>query len=134
VGVGREKSNATEPVVLEQAIKDRIKSLGLTAYAVGKKASISPTVIQRFVNGDRGLTLKTADKLVKAMDMVLLAKSSPTEGNYSSAPTNSRASEEFARPPEDVAGDSGEPLATQVECTPSRRNSVEVQDEKRQLA
>jgi transcriptional regulator with XRE-family HTH domain len=60
--------------MLEQAIKDRMKSLGLTAYAAGKMSGMSPTMIQRFLNGQRGLTLKTADKLAKALDLVLMTR------------------------------------------------------------
>jgi transcriptional regulator with XRE-family HTH domain len=66
------------PVMLEQAIKDRMKSLGLTAYAAGKMSVMSPTMIQRFLNGQRGLTLKTADKLAKALDLVLMIKPGST--------------------------------------------------------
>ena len=55
--MGRKKTKQTGPFMLEEAIKDRMKSLGLTAYAAGKLSGMSPTTIQRFLNGQRGLTL-----------------------------------------------------------------------------
>jgi plasmid maintenance system antidote protein VapI len=36
------------------------------------------TKIQRFLSGKRGLTLKTADKLAKALDMVLMTRPGST--------------------------------------------------------
>jgi transcriptional regulator with XRE-family HTH domain len=76
--MGRKQTKPAEPVMLEQAIKDRIKSLGLTAYAAGKMSGMSPTMIQRFLSGKRGLTLKTADKLAKALDMILITRPGST--------------------------------------------------------
>jgi transcriptional regulator with XRE-family HTH domain len=76
--MGRKKTTQTGPIMLEQAIKDRIRSLGLTAYATGKMSGMSPTMIQRFLSGKRGLTLKTADKLATALDMVLVTRPEST--------------------------------------------------------
>jgi transcriptional regulator with XRE-family HTH domain len=76
--MGRKQSEQAPVGMLEQTIKDRMKSLNLTAYAVGKMSGISPTVIQRFLNGERGLTLATADKLCQVMDLGLFVKPGST--------------------------------------------------------
>jgi plasmid maintenance system antidote protein VapI len=72
--MGRKRVGPAPVVGLEQAIKDRMMSLHLTAYAAGKMSGVSPTVIQRFLNGERGLTLATADKLCQALDLTLSVK------------------------------------------------------------
>jgi transcriptional regulator with XRE-family HTH domain len=55
-------------------IADRVRALGLTAYAVGKRAGVSPVVVQRFLKGERDLQLKTVEKLCQALDLVLIVK------------------------------------------------------------
>jgi transcriptional regulator with XRE-family HTH domain len=72
--MGRKQSDQAPVGMMEQTIKDRMKALSLTAYAAGKMSGISPTVIQRFLNGERGLTLATADKLCQALDLTLSVK------------------------------------------------------------
>ena len=42
-----------------------------TAYAAGKASRVSATVIQRFLNGERDLQLKTVDKLCAALGLEL---------------------------------------------------------------
>jgi plasmid maintenance system antidote protein VapI len=56
---------------LSEALKSRIKGRGLTAYAVAKMAEVRPHVVQRFLNGERGLTLATADKLALVLGLEL---------------------------------------------------------------
>jgi hypothetical protein len=41
------------------------------AYALGKKANVSQGVISRFLGGERGLTLATAERLVMALNLHL---------------------------------------------------------------
>jgi transcriptional regulator with XRE-family HTH domain len=55
-------------------IADRVQSLGLTAYAVGKRSGVSPTVVRRFLIGERDLKLETVEKVCKALDLVLTVK------------------------------------------------------------
>jgi transcriptional regulator with XRE-family HTH domain len=76
--MGRKQPDQAPVGMMEQTIKDRMKALSLTAYAAGKMSGVSPTVIQRFLNGERGLTLATADKLCQALDLTLSVKSDST--------------------------------------------------------
>ena len=72
IGKKREPDN---PVgVLEEAIRNRIRSLDLTPYRVGKMTKVDASVIQRFMAGEHGLTLATADKLCEALDLTLSVK------------------------------------------------------------
>jgi plasmid maintenance system antidote protein VapI len=64
--------------MLEGAIRDRIQGLNLTPYRVGKMTGVDASVIQRFMAGERSLTLGTAEKLAKALDLVLVTKPSST--------------------------------------------------------
>lgn len=59
---------------LSEALKSRIKGRGLTAYAVAKMAEVRPHVVQRFLNGERGLTLATADKLALVLGLELIPR------------------------------------------------------------
>ena len=56
---------------LSEALKSGIRDRGLTAYAVAKMAEVRPHVVQRFLNGERGLTLATADKLAGVLGLEL---------------------------------------------------------------
>ena len=62
------------PTSLSEALKSRIKGRGLTAYAVAKMAEVRPHVVQRFLNGERGLTLATADKLALVLGLELIPR------------------------------------------------------------
>ena len=63
---------------MSDIIAERIKALGLTAYRVAKMSGISAVMVQRFLNGERGLTLVTADKLCKALHLELTVKPGST--------------------------------------------------------
>jgi sRNA-binding carbon storage regulator CsrA len=56
---------------LSDVIRETISSQNLTAYALGKMSGVSPVVIQRFLTGERGLTLTTAEKLAETLDLHL---------------------------------------------------------------
>jgi plasmid maintenance system antidote protein VapI len=64
--------------MLEGAIRDRIRGLNLTPYRVGKMTGVDASVIQRFMADERSLTLDTAEKLAKALDLVLMIKPGST--------------------------------------------------------
>jgi plasmid maintenance system antidote protein VapI len=64
--------------MLEEAIRNRIRALNLTPYRVGKMTGVDASVIQRFLNGERGLTLATSDKLCQALDLTLSVKPDST--------------------------------------------------------
>lgn len=62
---------------LDEALKDAIRTSGLTHYALGKKAGVAPSVIDRFMAdpraGERGgdLRVSTAAKLADALGLEL---------------------------------------------------------------
>jgi hypothetical protein len=56
---------------LSDAIIEAICKQNLSAYALGKMADVSPVVISRFMAGERGLTLATADKITRALNLRL---------------------------------------------------------------
>lgn len=57
---------------LAEAIREAIRSSGQTVYAVAKAAGVSQPVLHRFVAGERGLTLDTADKLCRYLGLRLV--------------------------------------------------------------
>ena len=56
--------------VLRRAIRDS----GLTHYRIGKDAGVSPTILDRFMAGTRGLNLETASKIGMAIGLELAPK------------------------------------------------------------
>jgi transcriptional regulator with XRE-family HTH domain len=57
---------------LSAQLRDVIESRGLTSYALGRAAGVAPAVISRFVSGDRGLTMATADRVAEALGLRLV--------------------------------------------------------------
>jgi hypothetical protein len=55
-------------------VADRVRSLGLTGYAVGKRAGVSPVVVGRFLKGEQDLRLETVSKLCAVLGLVLVLK------------------------------------------------------------
>jgi len=76
--MGKKRAKRPASETLAGSIKARIKALGLTAYALGKSSGVSAVVIQRFLNGERGITLETAEKLCGALDLVLVPRGNVT--------------------------------------------------------
>ncbi len=73
-----------ERTPLDEALKSRIRDKGLTAYALAKLAEVRPHVVQRFLNGERGLTLATADKLAGVLGLELTPRGAE---NHKTGPT-----------------------------------------------
>jgi plasmid maintenance system antidote protein VapI len=67
---------STGPV--SDVIRQVIRSRGLTAYATAKLSGVSIDPVQHFLNGTRGLTLATVDKLCKGLGLVLVEAGSPS--------------------------------------------------------
>lgn len=67
----------TKPQTIDDALKAAIRKSGLTHYALGKAASVDPSVIDRFMvepgAGERGgdLRLSTAARLASALGLEL---------------------------------------------------------------
>jgi hypothetical protein len=55
-------------------ISDRIRGLKLTPYRVGKMSGVDASIIQRFLAGERSPSLETADKICRALDLVLVPR------------------------------------------------------------
>jgi DNA-binding phage protein len=64
------KKRAPEPIA--SVIKATMKARGLTAYALGKASGVSVTIISRWLNGERSPSLGTIEKLVTALNLVLV--------------------------------------------------------------
>lgn len=56
-------------------LKRRIEKDGRTHYALGQAAEVTPDVLDRFMRDERGITLATAAKLCKVLDLELKARS-----------------------------------------------------------
>lgn len=61
-------------------IREAVVESGLTCYGLGRAADVAPAVIQRFLAGERGLNLSTAEKLARILDLRLLKVEKPRIG------------------------------------------------------
>lgn len=59
---------------LEEQIRKAIQDSGMTVYRIAKDAEVSQPALCRFVNGHRGITLKTASKLVNVLGLKLVKR------------------------------------------------------------
>jgi hypothetical protein len=53
-------------------LREAIEADGRTCYALGHEAEVDPGMVQRFLNGDRGLSLATVDRLALALGLRLV--------------------------------------------------------------
>ena len=56
---------------IEQQLRKAIRQSGMSRYRLSKLTGVSDGVLCNFVTGKRGLTLKTAAKLAKALRLEL---------------------------------------------------------------
>jgi DNA-binding phage protein len=70
--------NPPAPDSLAGIIAARISGLKLTAYRVAKMSGVDVSQIQRMIDGDRSPTLDTADRIVKALDLILVVRPGST--------------------------------------------------------
>ena len=87
------KRSVHAPATLSDAIREAVCEKKLTAYTLGKQAGVSAGVIQRFLAGERSLTLTTADKLVRALNLELCEREAGVEEGVGDAPAASVAVE-----------------------------------------
>ncbi|MGA2706428.1 MAG: helix-turn-helix transcriptional regulator [Isosphaeraceae bacterium] len=59
-------------LTMSEQLRHAIRRRGLTAYKVAKDAGVSHTIVQRFLDGDRGLKLDSADKIARALRLRLM--------------------------------------------------------------
>ncbi len=62
---------------LSAQLRAIIESRGLTAYALGQHSGVDPTVIGRFLAGERDIRLETADKLAASLGLRLVELAKP---------------------------------------------------------
>ena len=65
-------SKAPNPI--DTALRDAIRGSGLTHYALGKAAGVAPAQLDRFVSGERSLSLASAAKVAAALGLVLVPR------------------------------------------------------------
>jgi transcriptional regulator with XRE-family HTH domain len=62
------------PAPISDMIKATMKARGLTAYSLGKASGVSSTIISRWLNGHRSPSLGTVERIVTALDLVLVPR------------------------------------------------------------
>jgi len=60
-----------QPKSIKATLLAAIKKTGLTHYAIGQMAGVSPAGIDRFISGERGISLATAAKLCAVLGLEL---------------------------------------------------------------
>jgi antitoxin component HigA of HigAB toxin-antitoxin module len=70
------KTRTPEPIA--DTIKAVIRERKLSTYALGKMSGVSSGIISRWLNDERGLTLRTAERLAAALDLVLVPREERT--------------------------------------------------------
>ncbi len=61
-------------LTLEKTIKKALNNIGKSVNSLAKESGVSQPILQRFLSGQRGLTLETAEKLCVFLDLELKPK------------------------------------------------------------
>ena len=59
---------------LTRQLQAAIAATGQSLYAIANGSGVAPPILQRFVNGERGITLDTASKLADYLGLTLAPK------------------------------------------------------------
>jgi hypothetical protein len=59
-------------VPLARQLQAAIAATGQSLYSIAQASGVAAPVLQRFVNGERGITLETAGKLASYLELALL--------------------------------------------------------------
>jgi plasmid maintenance system antidote protein VapI len=62
---------ATASQSFADTIRQAILSSGKTAYAIAHQSGVAQAVLSRFMTGERGITLETAEKFCRTLGLVL---------------------------------------------------------------
>ena len=81
-----ESPEAPRATPIRDAILAAIRAKGLTTYRLAKMSGIDRNPINRFVKGDRGLSLATAEALVVALGIKIIAPDTEDGRSIESAP------------------------------------------------
>jgi plasmid maintenance system antidote protein VapI len=79
--MGKKRARKPNPPArdsLAGIIVARMSDLKLTAYGAAKMSGVDTSVIQRMIDGERSPTLETADRIVKALDLILVSRPGST--------------------------------------------------------
>lgn len=60
---------ARKAVSLSEQVRRAIRDSGLTQYRISKEAGIDRSTLHRFMTGERGLPMKTLDRLAEVLDL-----------------------------------------------------------------
>lgn len=60
-------------VKLSEQIRRAVDGCGMTRYAISKETGIDQATLCRFMSGERGLPMKTLDKLADFLDLNITA-------------------------------------------------------------
>lgn len=77
----RERKDMARPAArypIPDQLRAIIRARGLTAYELARAIDTAPSVISRFLAGERGLTLDTFDRLAEALHLRLIETSRPS--------------------------------------------------------
>jgi plasmid maintenance system antidote protein VapI len=74
ITLNRRSSMSKAPNPIDTALRDAIRGSGLTHYALGKAAGVAPAQLDRFVSGERSLSLASAAKVAAALGLVLVPR------------------------------------------------------------
>lgn len=58
---------------LSDQIRQAVENCGETRYAIAKATGIDQATLSRFMNGERGLPMKTLDRLADHLDLNVVA-------------------------------------------------------------
>lgn len=70
-------------------VREIIRARGLTAYGLARDIGTAPSVLSRFLSGQRGLSLETFDRLAQALDLRLVAAPRPPRPRPRTPPLDS---------------------------------------------
>jgi plasmid maintenance system antidote protein VapI len=63
-----------KPAKLSDQIRHAIETCGRTRYAIAKATGISQPTLSRFISGERGLPMKTLDRLAGHLGLEIIIR------------------------------------------------------------
>jgi transcriptional regulator with XRE-family HTH domain len=61
-----------KPLKLSDQVRQAIKASGQSCYAIAKATGISESTLSRFMSGERGLPMKTLDRLGEYLELLII--------------------------------------------------------------
>jgi transcriptional regulator with XRE-family HTH domain len=62
-------------------LRQAVRESGKTAYAICQKSGVAQAVLSRFMTGERGINLETAEKFCRALGLELRRAEPPAAAN-----------------------------------------------------